>query len=105
MNPRQRRSVLFILLAVVLGRRRRPKADPRESLDLGELSLVDDALALSAAALDTATIVDVPELPSGPSPEQIQIERKRSDVVTLVDEQPEQVAELLREWMDTRSNA
>ncbi|WP_066465467.1 flagellar basal-body MS-ring/collar protein FliF [Sanguibacter suarezii] len=95
----------LVLLAIMLGRRRRPKADPRESLDLGELSLVDDALALSAAALDSATIVELPELPSGPSPEQLQIERKRADVVTLVDEQPEQVAELLREWMDTRSNA
>ena len=95
----------LLLLTIFLARRRKPKEDPREALDLGELSLVDDALALSAAALDSAEIVDLPELPSGPSPEQLQIERKRADVVNLVDEQPEQVAELLREWMDTRSNA
>lgn len=95
----------LIILAVVLSRRRGPKEDPREALDLGELSLVDDALALSAAALDNAEILELPESPTGPSPAQLQIERKRADVVNLVDEQPEQVAELLREWMDTRSNA
>lgn len=95
----------LIILAIVLSRRRRVEEDPREALDLGELSLVDDALALSAAALANAEILELPESPSGPTPEQLQIERKRSDVITLVDEQPEQVAEMLRDWMDTRSNA
>ncbi|KQT99803.1 flagellar basal-body MS-ring/collar protein FliF [Sanguibacter sp. Leaf3] len=92
-----------ILLAIFLARRNRNRADPRESLDLGDLPIMDEPLALEPADLDTQ-LLELPEVPELPSAEQISIERKRNDVALLVDEQPEQVAELLRGWMDQRSS-
>jgi flagellar M-ring protein FliF len=95
--------LLVVLLAIFLARRGRKREDPRESLDLGDLPIMDEPLALEPADLDTQ-LLELPEVPELPSPEQISIERKRNDVALLVDEQPEQVAELLRGWMDERSS-
>lgn len=92
-----------VLLAIFLARRGRNRTDPRESLDLGDLPIMDEPLALEAADLDTQ-LLELPEVAELPSAEQISIERKRNDVALLVDEQPEQVAELLRGWMDQRSS-
>lgn len=93
----------LVLLAILLVRRGRRRADPRESLDLGDLPVMDDPLLLESSELETQ-MLELPEVPALPSPEQISIERKRNDVAALVDEQPEQVAELLRGWMDQRSS-
>jgi flagellar M-ring protein FliF len=93
----------LVLLAIFLARRGRNREDPRESLDLGDLPIMDEPLALEPADLDTQ-LLELPEVPELPSAEQVSIERKRNDVALLVDEQPEQVAELLRGWMDERSS-
>jgi flagellar M-ring protein FliF len=94
-----------IVLAIVAGRRRRveePAADEVTPLDLGELSLMsqqDNELA-AAEALAQIDFPAIPELPTAPDPGAVAAEKKRQDVVSLADEDPEQVADYLRELMD-----
>ncbi|MBI9114571.1 flagellar basal-body MS-ring/collar protein FliF [Sanguibacter suaedae] len=93
----------LIVLAIIIARSRRKKEDPRETLDLGELQLLEEARALQAAEAAADQLPELPQAVEGPTDEQLAIERKRSDVADLVDEQPEQVAELLRGWMGAGS--
>ncbi|MFD2841660.1 flagellar basal-body MS-ring/collar protein FliF [Populibacterium corticicola] len=94
-----------IVLAIIAGRRRRveePAADEVTPLDLGELSLMsqqDNELA-AAEALAQIDFPAIPELPTAPDPGAVAAEKKRQDVVSLADEDPEQVADYLRELMD-----
>ncbi len=94
-----------IVLAIVAGRRRRveePAADEVTPLDLGELSLMsqqDNELA-AAEALAQIDFPVIPELPTAPDAGAVAAEKKRQDVVSLADEDPEQVADYLRELMD-----
>jgi flagellar M-ring protein FliF len=97
--------VALIILGIVLALRKRRKPEPRETVDLGELTRLDDARALEAAQLAQEQMLALADVPDVPDPSQIAIERKRSDVAALVDDQPEEVAELLRGWMDTKASA
>lgn len=97
--------VALVILGIVLALRKRRRGDPREAVDLGELTRLDDARALEAAQIAHDEMLALAEVPEVPDPTQIAIERKRSDVAALVDDQPEQVAELLRGWMDAKANA
>ena len=98
--------VALIILGIVLALRKRRKPEPREAVDLGELTRLDDARALEAAQIAQEQMLALADVPAVPDPGQIAIERKRSDVAALVDDQPDEVAELLRGWMDTtKANA
>ena len=97
--------VALVILGIILALRKRRKPEPRETVDLGELTRLDDARALEAAQIAQEQMLALADVPDVPDASQIAIERKRSDVASLVDDQPEQVAELLRGWMDTKANA
>lgn len=43
----------------------------------------------------------MPELPAAPDDKALRAEKKRQDVVTLADEDPKQMAEILNEWIST----
>ncbi|NKY41614.1 flagellar M-ring protein FliF, partial [Cellulomonas septica] len=62
----------------------------------------DDArLALEGLPEDA-----LPELPAGPLPtEPDPVARKRAEITALADEQPEEVADLLRGWLGTATPA
>lgn len=89
--------LLVVVLVVVLARRGRRSR--RESLDLGELDAATTA-ALPPLGIDPADALPVlppPPAPVVPPP----VERKRAEITQLAEEQPEQVAELLRGWLAT----
>jgi len=91
--------VLVIVIVVVLARR--AGRARREALDLGELPVLgpdgDDRLALEGVGDD-----ELPELPASPVPtEPDPVTRKRAEITALADEQPGEVAELLRGWLTT----
>jgi flagellar M-ring protein FliF len=91
--------LLVVVVMIVLGRRSRRAR--REALDLGEL----DAARATAVALppiegpaeDELPILPPPPVPVAPDGTAV----RRAEIAALADEQPEQVAELLRGWMTT----
>lgn len=103
--------VALVVLAIISARRRRSTLDSQEitlpeTLDLGELNLIEQqANELAAAeALAQIEFPVMPELEAQPDPATLIAERKRQDVVSLAEEDPEQVAEYIRELMETRSH-
>jgi flagellar M-ring protein FliF len=89
--------LLVVVVLVVLGRRSRRAR--REALDLGEL----DAARATAVALPPIEGPSEDELPILPPPPAPVVPDgtavRRAEIGALADEQPEQVAELLRGWM------
>ncbi|WP_028048009.1 flagellar basal-body MS-ring/collar protein FliF [Cellulomonas sp. URHE0023] len=92
-----------IVLAAVIGlivfafARRSNRKARRTSLDLGELSVMNgaDTLALEGADMDA-----FPELPVAPqplTPDPIAV--KRAEIGALAEDQPEEIADLLRGWL------
>ncbi|HEY0187057.1 MAG TPA: flagellar basal-body MS-ring/collar protein FliF [Cellulomonas sp.] len=93
--------LLVIVVAVLLARRSRRAR--REALDIGELPLMDGPE--QAPELDEADDVP-PGLPGGdavtePDPAQESLTVKRAEIAALADDQPEEVADLLRGWMSS----
>ena len=88
--------LVVIVLAVLARRSRRAR---REALDLGELTAAQQA-AVTLASIETLPEDDLPVLPPAP-PAVDPTAVRRAEIVALADEQPEQVAELLRGWMST----
>ncbi|MCL2091186.1 MAG: flagellar M-ring protein FliF [Micrococcales bacterium] len=82
-----------IIVLVVLGRRSRKAR--REALDLGNLEAAETEPTLLEAALAEIPELEAPPLPAEPDPVAIH----REQIAALADEQPEEVAELLRGWM------
>ena len=88
--------LVAIIVAVVLARRSR--RSKREALDIGELPLMD-------GPDDTAVLEELPEIPPAlPGPAEIDpvaesLAVKRAEIAALADEQPEEVADLLRGWL------
>ncbi|WP_158372747.1 flagellar basal-body MS-ring/collar protein FliF [Cellulosimicrobium cellulans] len=88
--------LLVIVVAVVLARRSR--RSKREALDIGELPLMD-------GPDPAAELEDLPEIPPAlPGPAEIDpvaesLAVKRAEIAALADEQPEEVADLLRGWL------
>lgn len=88
--------LVAIIVAVVLARRSR--RSKREALDIGELPLMD-------GPDDTALLEELPEIPPAlPGPAEIDpvaesLAVKRAEIAALADEQPEEVADLLRGWL------
>jgi len=91
--------LLVVIGMVVVGRRSRRAR--REALDLGELERARQ-LTLTLEQLEGPDTDDLPALPApaapvAPSGSAV----RRAEIAVLADEQPEQVAELLRGWMTT----
>lgn len=89
--------LLVVVVLVVLGRRSRRSR--REALDLGALDAARGT-PVTLPPLDDAD--DLPVLPPAPTPAPPdRTTVRRAEIAALADEQPEQVAELLRGWMTT----
>ncbi len=86
----------MIVVAIVLARRSR--RSKREALDIGELPLME-------GPDETAILDELPEIPPAPpapaeiDPVQESLAVKRAERGALADEQPEEVADLLRGWL------
>ncbi len=88
--------LLVIVVAIVLARRSR--RSKREALDIGELPLMDGPA--EAAALEEPA--DIPPALPGPAeadPVAESLAVKRAEIAALADEQPDEVADLLRGWL------
>lgn len=89
-----------LLLVIVIGLllARRSRRSKREALDIGELPLMD-------GPDPDLELEDLPEIPPAlPSPAQIDpvaesLAVKRAEIAALADEQPDEVADLLRGWL------
>jgi flagellar M-ring protein FliF len=91
-------ALLLIVIVVAIVLARRSRRSKREALDIGELPLMDGP--------DPADELDeLPEIPPalpGPAeldPVQESLAVKRAEIAALADEQPEEVADLLRGWL------
>ena len=88
--------LIAIIVGIVLARRSR--RSKREALDIGELPLME-------GPDESAQLDDLPEIPPalpGPAeidPVQESLAVKRAEIAALADEQPEEVADLLRGWL------
>ncbi|MCL2467404.1 MAG: flagellar M-ring protein FliF [Micrococcales bacterium] len=78
-----------VIMLVLMGRRSRKSR--REALDLGNLEAAEPEVAL----LEAAPLLPELEPASEPDP----IVNKREQIAALADDQPEEVADLLRGWM------
>jgi flagellar M-ring protein FliF len=91
--------ILLVVLALVIAGARRSRRSRRESLDIGELSRLDrdaDPLGIGAGA------DGLPALPAGMAPVPAMpdaVAMKRAEISALADEQPAEVADLLRGWL------
>jgi flagellar M-ring protein FliF len=81
--------LVSLVLLIILGRRR-GRRDDRESIDLGDLELLEAAKAEALQAAGEARAL--PVAPSVP-------DSKRDDVLAMAAEQPAEVAEVLRGWL------
>ena len=88
---------LIILIIIIAFARRSSRKARRTSLDLGELALNggDDALALEGADVDAIPALPAAPLPLAPDP----IALKRAEIGALAEDQPEEIADLLRGWL------
>lgn len=103
--------LVLIVLAIAANKRRKNNQEEEifedlPPLDLGELNLLEQQQNELAAAEALAQIEfpELPEIESQPDQAALMAERKRQDVVSLADEDPEQVADFIRELMETRAN-
>lgn len=80
--------LVSLVLLIILGRRR-GRRDDRESIDLGDLELLEAAKAEALLAVGEARALPAPVVPDS----------KRDDVLAMAAEQPAEVAEVLRGWL------
>jgi flagellar M-ring protein FliF len=89
-------AVLVAAIVVIVMMVRRSRRTRRERLDLGELTVDEPPLLLDGGAMADATQllppVEVPQIDDG-------TDRKRAEIATLAEENPAEMAELLRTWM------
>ncbi len=91
-------AVLLLVIILVIVFARRSGRSRRTTLDLGEISLnpgPTDPLALEGVGADDVPALPVAPLPLAPDPVAV----KRAEIGALADEQPEEVADLLRGWL------
>ncbi|WP_029068258.1 flagellar basal-body MS-ring/collar protein FliF [Jonesia quinghaiensis] len=94
----------IMALSIVAARKRknnRIDTAPDPALDLGEVDLMPQAPMTVAQELDQIEFPEMPELPAAPDEKTLRTEKKRQDVITLADEDPGQMAEILQEWINT----
>jgi flagellar M-ring protein FliF len=91
-------ALLLIVIVVAIVLARRSRRSKREALDIGELPLMD-------GPDPAAELEDLPEIPPAlPGPAEVDpvaesLAVKRAEIAALADEQPEEVADLLRGWL------
>jgi flagellar M-ring protein FliF len=91
-------AVLLLVIVVIIVIARRSGRSRRTTLDLGEIALgpgPSDPLALEGGAGDELPALPSAPLPTAPDP----VATKRAEIGVLADEQPEEVADLLRGWL------
>lgn len=101
--------VALVVLALVLRARRRRRRDDDGLVDVGEVPAAPAAPGpawLPGATTAVLPALDEDELPMLPSPPEAPsvptpVERKRAELEALADEQPEELADLLRGWLAT----
>ncbi|MFI2753203.1 flagellar basal-body MS-ring/collar protein FliF [Cellulomonas sp. P22] len=92
-------AVLLVLLALAVAAMRRSRRSRRESLDIGELPLLgggENTLEIEGPDMGLAA------LPMGIAPAPAPVDGvaiKRAELSALADEQPAEIAELLRGWL------
>jgi len=90
--------VLLLAIVVIVVIARRSGRSRRTTLDLGEIALgpgPSDPLALEGVPGDELPALPSVPLPTAPDP----VAMKRAEIGALADEQPEEVADLLRGWL------
>jgi len=90
--------VLLIVIVVAILLARRSRRARREAVDLGMLPMLDgagDPAELEGADVDAMPVLPPSPVPAAPDPVSI----KRAEIGALADEQPEEVADLLRSWL------
>ncbi|RMI06754.1 flagellar basal-body MS-ring/collar protein FliF [Cellulomonas triticagri] len=91
-------ALLLVVIVVAIVLARRSRRSKREALDIGELPLME-------GPDETAILDELPEIPPAPpapaeiDPVQESLAVKRAELGALADEQPEEVADLLRGWL------
>jgi flagellar M-ring protein FliF len=95
--------ILALVITIVLRRRqKREPVDLGERLDLDVLPVMPVVTALPPAPATSAIpITALPPLP-GPPPEQLEAERRRVEIDSMVAANPEKAADYLRSLMDDR---
>ncbi|MGY4643770.1 flagellar basal-body MS-ring/collar protein FliF [Cellulomonas sp. URHB0016] len=90
-------AVLLLLLSIAVAMARRSRRARRTALDLGELPVLGEGGRRGIEGIDLDAL---PELPPGPlHDEDSLITRKRAEISALADDQPAEVADLLRGWL------
>ncbi len=101
-------GLLILALVVTIILRRRQKREPvdlGERLDLEIMPVAPPVVALPPAPATSAIpITALPPLP-GPSTEQLESERRRFEIDSMVAANPERAADYLRSLMDDRQPA
>lgn len=93
----------LIIIAILAARARKEKRLEREALDIGDLNAIEEGMSVRALALEAVEEAEEAlalEAPAEKDASQVEAERKRADVSALVDDEPEQVAQMLRAWME-----
>ena len=94
--------VLLVVIALAVISRRRARNAQREALDIGELQIVPPSPTEEAIAAIEAAEDQLPALPAAHGPEPLpDIEFKRAEIAALAEDQPAEVADLLRGWLAT----
>ncbi|GIG27663.1 flagellar basal-body MS-ring/collar protein FliF [Cellulomonas marina] len=88
--------VLLLVIGFVIAGARRSKKARREALDLGELAARQDAERAALEALDAS---EVRAIGSGADDEDDPARRRREEISAMADENPAEMAELLRGWL------
>ena len=87
--------LLVVFLLALVGRRSRRQR--REALDLGALEAA--RVAEETRLLDfTDQLPELPEAPE-PTPEENALIQRRREIEAMADEEPGEIAELLRMWL------
>lgn len=93
----------LIIIAILAARARKEKRLEREALDIGDLNAIETGPSVTALALEAVEEAEEAlalEAPVEKDADQVEAERKRADVGALVDDEPDQVAQMLRAWME-----
>ncbi|RYV50023.1 flagellar basal-body MS-ring/collar protein FliF [Pengzhenrongella frigida] len=85
--------LLLLLISFVIAKRKSGKAR-REALDLGELQMVNETPMLPFGGLETLALI-----PAAPQIDEAAV--KRAEIGNLAEDQPAEVADLLRGWLQT----
>lgn len=92
-------GIIIFLLVATVSRRKRKKA--RAAEELVRLELLEARANTPVAPVPSLTSIDLPALEAAAAPALPQ-QRRKDDVLAMVERQPDEVAELLRGWLADR---